>query len=148
MSIKERLGEDIKSAMKAHDESRLGTLRYALAAIRQREVDTRRTLDESELIAILDKLIRQHRESAAAFAAGNRVDLVKAAEAEIALVSSYLPPRLSDAERDRIIEQAIDALGAQSLKDMGRVMNRLKEELAGRADLSKVSLEVRSRLGG
>ncbi|MHB1542989.1 MAG: GatB/YqeY domain-containing protein [Gammaproteobacteria bacterium] len=148
MSIQERLGEDIKSAMKARDETRLGTLRYAMAAIRQREIDTRRALDEAEVIAILDKLIRQHRESAAAFAAGNRLELVKAAEAEIALVSSYLPPRLSDTERDRIIEQAIGDLGAQSLKDMGRVMNRLKDELAGRADLSKVSQEVRSRLGG
>jgi uncharacterized protein YqeY len=148
MSIQERLTEDIKSAMKARDETRLGTLRYTMAAIRQREVDTRRKLDEAEVIAVLDKLIRQNRESAQAFAAGQRTDLVQAAEAEIALVSSYLPPRLTDAECDRIIGQAIRELGAESLKDMGRVMNRLKEELAGRADLSKVSLEVRSRLGG
>lgn len=148
MSIKERLSEDIKNAMKARDETRLGTLRYAMAAIRQREVDTRRPLEEAEVIAILDKLIRQHQESAAAFAAGHRPEQVQAAEAEIVLISSYLPPRLTDAECAQIIDQTISALGAQSLKDMGRVMNRLKEELAGRADLSKVSLEVRSRLGG
>ena len=148
MSIQTRLAEDIKSAMKARDAVRLGTLRYTMAAIRQREIDSRHELDEAEVVSILDKLIRQHSESATAFRAGNRPDLTQAAEAEIVLVSSYLPPRLSDTELDLIIDQAIGTLGAQSLKDMGRVMNRLKEELAGRADLSKVSREVRSRLGG
>jgi uncharacterized protein YqeY len=148
MSIASQLTDDIKQALKSRDSLRLSTLRYALAAIRRREVDERRSLEDTEVIQILTKLIHQHEESAEAFRKAGREPQAQAAEEEIRVVSSYLPPRLERAELLAVIDRIITETHAQKPQDIGRVMGRLKVELAGRADLAQVSAEVKTRLTG
>jgi uncharacterized protein YqeY len=148
MPIASQLTDDIKKALKSRDTIRLATLRYALAAIRRREVDERRSLEDSEVIQVLTKLVHQHEESAEAFRKAGRERDVQAAEEEIRVVSTYLPPRLEEAELLAVIDRVIAETHALKPQDIGRVMGRLKVELSGRADLAHVSAEVKARLTG
>lgn len=148
MSLKERITEDMKSAMRSGEKERLATIRMILAAIKQREVDERVTLDDSQVLAVLEKLAKQRRESIAQFESGGRADLVAKENAELAVISAYLPAQLSDAELEALIARAIADTGASSIKDMGKVMAVVKGAAAGRADMGRVSGLIRSRLGG
>ena len=147
MSLKERITEDMKSAMRAAQKERLGTVRMILAGIKQREVDERVTLDDSQVLAVIDKMVKQRNESIAQFETGGRADLVAKEKAEIALLQEYLPTQLTSAEIDALISAAIAKTGAASLKDMGKVMGALKSELAGRADMGAVSARIKQKLG-
>ena len=146
MSLKERITEDMKTAMRAGEKERLGTVRMILAAIKQREVDERVSLDDAQVLVVLDKMVKQRKESVAQFATGGRADLVAKEQAEIALLQQYLPAQLSAAEIESLIGKAIASTGASSLKDMGKVMGALKSELAGRADMSAVSARIKQML--
>ncbi len=147
MALKERITEDMKSAMRAGDKERLGTIRLALAAIKQREVDERITLDDGQVLAVLDKMIKQRREAIAQFQSGGRADLVAKEAAEITVLQGYLPAQLSEAEIDALIAEAIAATGATSVKDMGKVMAVVKPKAQGRADMGAVSARIRQKLG-
>jgi uncharacterized protein YqeY len=146
MSLKERITEDMKSAMRAAQKERLGTVRMILAGIKQREVDERVSLDDSQVLAVIDKMVKQRKESIAQFEAGGRADLVAKEQAEIALLQEYLPAQLSPAEIEALISAAISKTGAASIKDMGKVMGALKSELAGRADMGAVSARIKQKL--
>lgn len=145
---RQRVLDDIKTAMKAGDKPRLATLRLMSAAIKQKEVDERIELDEPATIAIFDKLLKQRRESIAQYSKAGRDDLVAQEQAEAELIQTYLPEALSDAEIDTIVDAAINASGAASVKDMGKVMGIIKPKLQGRADMSIVSKLIRDRLNG
>ncbi len=147
MALKERITEDMKAAMKAGDKERLGTIRLALAAIKQREVDERITLDDAQVLAVLDKMIKQRREAITQFQTGGRADLVAKETAEIGVLQAYLPAQMSEAQIDELIAQSIAATGATSLKDMGKVMALVKPKAQGRADLGVVSARVKQKLG-
>jgi hypothetical protein len=147
MSLKERITEDMKSAMRAAQKERLGTVRMILAGIKQREVDERVTLDDSQVLAVIDKMVKQRKESIAQFETGGRADLVAKEQAEIALLQEYLPTQLTPAEIEALISAAIAKTGAASIKDMGKVMGALKSELAGRADMGAVSARIKQKLG-
>jgi hypothetical protein len=147
MALKERITEDMKSAMRAGDKDRLGTVRLALAAIKQREVDERITLDDPKVLAVLEKMIKQRREAITQFESGGRADLVAKETAEIAVLQGYMPSQLSDAEIDALISEAIAATGAASIKDMGKVMAAVKPKAQGRADMSAVSARIKQKLG-
>jgi uncharacterized protein YqeY len=147
MALKERITEDMKGAMRAGDKERLGTIRLALAAIKQREVDERITLDDAQVLAVLEKMIKQRREAITQFQSGGRADLVAKETAEITLLQGYLPAQLSDAEVDALIAEAIAATGAASVKDMGKVMAVVKPKAQGRADMGAVSARIRQKLG-
>ncbi|HEV8018792.1 MAG TPA: GatB/YqeY domain-containing protein [Steroidobacteraceae bacterium] len=147
MALKERITDDMKSAMRAGDKERLGTIRLALAAIKQREVDERITLDDGQVLAVLDKMIRQRREAITQFQSGGRADLVAKETAEITVLQGYLPAQLSDAEIDALIVAAIATTGAASVKDMGKVMAVVKPKAQGRADMGAVSARIRQKLG-
>ncbi len=146
MSLKERISEDIKQAMRAGDKLRLKTLRMVTAAIKQREVDERIELDDPQTLAILEKMIKQRRESAEQYRAGHRPELAEAEEAEIAILQSYLPEPLSEAELDQLIDQAIANAGASDMSAMGAVMAEVKTSVQGRAEMRDVSARVRARL--
>jgi uncharacterized protein YqeY len=146
MSLKERITEDMKSAMRAAQKERLGTVRMILAGIKQREVDERVTLDDSQVLAVIDKMVKQRKESIAQFETGGRADLVAKEQAEIALLQEYLPTQLTPAEIEALISAAIAKTGAASIKDMGKVMGVLKPELAGRADMGTVSARIKQKL--
>ena len=146
MTLKERITEDMKSAMRAGEKDRLGVIRMLQAAIKQREVDERITLDDSQVTSVLEKMVKQRRESIAQFQAGNRADLVAKETAELALLQGYLPTQLSDAELDALISAAIAQTGAASVKDMGRVMGIVKGQAAGKADMGQVSAAVKAAL--
>jgi uncharacterized protein YqeY len=146
MSLKERITEDMKSAMRAGEKERLGTIRLALAAIKQREVDERITLDDGQVLAVLEKMIKQRKEAISQFQAGGRADLVAKESAEVSILTAYLPARLSDAELDALIAEAITASGASSPKDMGKVMALVKTQSQGRADMGAVSARVKEKL--
>lgn len=148
MSLKDQILDDVKQAMRASDKTRLKTLRMATAAIKQREVDERIELDDTAVLAIVEKMIKQRRESAEQYRAGQRPELAEAEEAEIAILQTYLPEPLSDAEIDEIIDQAIAELGVTDMSGMGQVMGRIKAGLQGRADMRAVSGRVRDRLAG
>ena len=148
MSLKTRILEDVKGAMKARAAERLSTLRMLTAAMKQKEVDERVELDDAAILAIVEKLIKQRREAIGQFEAGGRADLAAAEKAEIEVLSAYLPAPLSEAEIAAAIEEALVAAAAQTAKDMGRVMALLKPRLAGRADFSRVSAQVKARLAG
>ena len=148
MALKERITEDMKSAMRAGDKDRLGTIRLALAAIKQREVDERVSLDDAQVLAVLEKMIKQRREAIIQFDSGGRADLVAKETAEIAVLQGYLPARLSDAEIEALIREAIAATGAISIKDMGKVMGAVKAKAQGRADMAEVSARIKQRLNG
>ncbi len=137
----------MKAALKAGDKERLGTIRLGLAAIKQREVDERITLDDAQVLAVLDKMIKQRREAITQFQAGGRADLVAKETAEIAVLQGYLPSQMSEAEIDELIAQSIAAAGATSIKDMGKVMALVKPKAQGRADLGAVSARIKQRLG-
>jgi len=146
-SIKERLSADIKAAMKGGDKERLGRLRMIHAAIKQREVDERSELDDPATLEVLDRKAKQHRESISQYREAGRDDLAEREEAELAIITEYLPKPLDDDALDALIDEAIAVTGAASMKDMGQVMGRLKPQVQGRADMSTVSTRVKSRLG-
>jgi uncharacterized protein YqeY len=148
MSLKSRVVEEMKTAMRAKDAPRLSTIRMLLAAIKQREVDERIELTDADVLAIIDKMMKQRRDSIAQFEAGKRDDLAAAERAEIAVLEGYMPARLSDAEIDALIGDAIAASGASGLAAMGKVMTLLKPKLAGRADMGAVSARIKAKLAG
>lgn len=147
-TLKSRLQDAVKQAMRDGDRARLGTLRMAMAAIQQREVDERRDLDDTDVLAILDKQVKQRRESVEQYRGGGRDDLADREEDEIRILSEFLPQPLTDDELDGLIRQAIDDAGAESILDMGKVMAALKPRVQGRADMGEVSRKVKERLGG
>jgi uncharacterized protein YqeY len=136
----------MKSSMKGGDKARLLVIRTMLAAIKQIEVDERIELDNDRIIAVLDKMAKQRRESIEQFSKASRDDLIAIEEAELLIIKEYLPEALSEAEIDALIEQSIDSTGASSIKDMGKVMGMLRPQLQGRADMGKVSQRIKSRL--
>jgi uncharacterized protein len=146
MSLKNRISDDIKQAMRAGDKPRLTTLRMVAAAIKQREVDERVEVDEAGALAIVEKMIKQRRESAEQYRAGGRPELAEAEEAEIAMLVGYLPEPLTEAELDAVIDQAIAESGAEGVSGMGQVMALVKARVQGRADMRDVSNRVRARL--
>jgi len=147
MSLRDRITEDMKNAMRAGEKERLATIRLALAAIKQREVDERITLDDAQVLSVLEKMIKQRREAVTQFEAGKRPDLVARENAEIALLQGYLPAQMSDSEIEALIAEAIAATGAASLKDMGKVMALVKPKAQGRADMGAVSARIKQKLG-
>ncbi len=146
MTLRERITEDMKSALRAGAKERLAAIRLALAAIKQREVDERITLDDGQVLAVLEKMIKQRKESITQFQAGGRADLVAKESAEISVLETYLPARMSDAELDSLIAGAIASTGATSAKDMGKVMAAVKAQAQGRADMGAVSSRVKEKL--
>ncbi len=146
MSLKARVTDDMKDAMRAKDSARLGTIRLLLAAIKQKEVDERIELDDAAVAAIVEKLIKQRKDSISQFQAAGRDDLVAAEKAELAVLQTYLPEQLSAAEVEAAVVTAIAETGATSPKDMGKVMALLKPRLAGRADMGQVSALIKTRL--
>lgn len=147
-TLKERITEDMKAAMRASAKERLSTIRMVQAAIKQREVDERITLDDAQVIAVLEKMVKQRKESIAQFEQGGRQDLADKEKSEIALLQEYLPAQLSDAEVDALIREAIASTGAASIRDMGKVMGAVKAQAAGRADMGAVSARIKAALGG
>jgi len=145
-AIKGQITEDMKNAMRAKDMGRLGIIRLILAAFKQREVDERITLTDENVISILDKMLKQRRESIAQYQAGNRPDLVEQEEKEIQVIQHYLPAQLSDAEVNELIDAAIKQTSAATMKDMGKVMGILKPQLQGRTDIAAVSAKIKERL--
>jgi uncharacterized protein YqeY len=148
MSLKARITEDMKAAMRAGEKDRLSCIRMVQAGIKQREVDERITLDDAQVLSVIDKMIKQRRESVVQFEAGKRPDLVAKESAEIALLTSYLPAQLGDAEIDAMIREAIAATGAASMKEMGKVMGFLKPKVQGRTDIGALSARIKTALGG
>ena len=146
MPLKERITEDMKSAMRAGEKERLATIRLILAAIKQREVDERISLDDTQVLAVVEKMVKQRKEAITQFEAGGRADLVAKETAEIAILQTYLPARLSDAELDALIAEAITSTGASSVKDMGKVMGVVKAKAQGRADMGAVSARIKQKL--
>ncbi len=146
--LKGRITDDMKAAMRSGEKERLGVIRMATAAIKQREVDERITLDDSQVLAVLEKMIKQRKESVAQFQTGNRPDLVDKENAEIALLQAYLPSQLSEAEIDALVSETIAATGAASIKDMGKVMGIIKGKAQGRADMAAVGAKIKAKLGG
>ncbi len=148
MSLKARITEDMKSAMRSGEKDRLGLIRMLQAGIKQREVDERITLDDAQVLAVIDKMIKQRKDSVSQFEAGGRADLVAKESAEIAWLTDYLPAQLSDAEITAMIQEAIAATGAASVKDMGKVMAQVKPKAQGRADIGALSSRIKAALGG
>ena len=148
MSLKARITEDMKSAMRAGEKDRLSCIRMLQAGIKQREVDERIELDDAQVLSVIEKMIKQRRESVAQFQAGNRADLVAKESAEIELLAGYRPAQLGDAELAALVKDAIAAAGASSMKDMGKVMGVLKPKVQGRADMGALSARIKSALGG
>ena len=148
MSLKAHIQEDMKAAMRGGDKRRLGVVRLILAAIKQREVDERIELDDAQILAVLDKMLKQRRESLAQYEQAGRADLADQESFEIGVVQAYLPQPLTPAEIDGLITAAIAETGAAGIKDMGKVMGVLKPKLQGRADMGAVSGQIKARLGG
>jgi uncharacterized protein YqeY len=148
MSLKSRITDDVKAAMKARESQRLGALRLLTAAIKQREVDERIELDDAQVLGVIEKMIKQRRDSIAQYEKGARPDLVAQEQFEIDLLSVYLPQQATDAEVDAIVAAAVAAVGAKGIADMGKVMGQVKAQLAGRADMGKVSTRVKAKLAG
>ena len=146
MSLKARIREDMKSAMRAGEKEKLANIRMVMAAIKQREVDERIELDDAQVLSVIDKMIKQRRESIVQFKAGGRADLVAKEEAELAQLGGYMPVQLGAAELDAMIAEAIAATGAASIKDMGKVMAAIKAQAAGRADMGAVGARIKARL--
>lgn len=145
-STKERLQDDVKAALKAGDRSRLSVLRMVMAAIKQREVDSRETLDDGAVLGILEKMVKQRQDAISQFERGNRGDLVAKETAEIDIIRAYLPEPLDEAAVSALIDAAIADTGAAAPSDMGRVMGEIKNKAAGRVDMGQVSQLVRARL--
>jgi uncharacterized protein YqeY len=148
MSLKLRITDDMKAAMRAKETARLGTIRLLLAAIKQKEIDERIELDDAAVSSIVEKLIKQRKDSISQFQAAGRDDLVAAEQAELAVLQAYLPEQLPPAEVEAAVVAAIAESGAASARDMGKVMALLKPRLAGRADMGQVSMLIKARLAG
>lgn len=148
MPLKEQITEDMKAAMRAKDVARLGTIRLLLAAAKQREVDERIVLDDSAMVAIVDKLIKQRKDSVAAYTQAQRQDLADKEEAEIKVLEAYLPQRLTASEIKTAVESIVSSLGAKGAGEMGKVMAAVKAQLAGKADMALVSQAVKAALAG
>ncbi len=148
MTLKERITEDMKTAMRSGEKDRLAVIRLLQAAIKQREVDERITLDDAQVTAVLEKMIKQRKESVVAFQQGGRADLVAKENAEIAVLQPYLPAQMSETELDALIAEAISSTGAASIKDMGKVMGVVKSKAAGKADMGAVGARIKAKLGG
>jgi len=148
MTLKARITEDMKNAMRAKEATRLSTIRMLLAAMKQREVDERIELADADVVAIIDKMIKQRRESIVQFDAGNRPELAAAERAEIEQLQAYMPQQLGEAEIDALIAAAMVAAGGSGMAAMGKIMATLKPQLAGRADMTQVSAKVKARLAG
>ena len=146
MTLKERIQEDMKSAMRSGEKDRLANIRLILSAVKQREVDERIVLDDVQVLSVIEKMIKQRKESIVQFEAGNRPDLVAKEAAELVLLQAYLPEQLGEAEIDALITEAIRATGATSIKDMGKVMAQVKAAAAGQADMGLVSARIKARL--
>jgi uncharacterized protein len=147
MTLKDRITEDMKTAMRAKDTPRLETIRMLRAAIQRKEVDEQVTLDNDAVLAVIGKQIKQGRDSIEQFKAGNREDLAAKEQVSVDILSQYLPEPLSDEELDALIRDAIAVTGASTMKDMGKVMGELKPRIQGRADMGQVSARIKSRLG-
>ena len=148
MSLKARITEDMKTAMRSGEKDRLGLIRMLMAGIKQREVDERIQLDDTQVLSVIDKMIKQRKDSVEQFRAGHRDDLADKEAAEIAWLTGYLPAQLSDAELDALIKDAIAATGAASMKDMGKVMGILKPKAQGRTDMGALSARIKAALSG
>ncbi len=146
-ALKARITEDMKTAMRAGDKPRLGVIRLMLAAIKQQEVDTREDQDDAKVLVILDKMTKQRRESLQQYTDAGRDDLAQQEQFELDIIKTYLPEPLGDAEIDALIETAMADTGASSIKDMGKVMGKLKPQLQGRADMGAVGAKIKARLG-
>jgi len=146
MSLKERITEDMKTSMRAGDKERLAGIRFILAAIKQREVDERIQLDDTQVLAVLEKMIKQRRESISQFEAGGRADLVAKESAELAVLLAYLPAQLADGEVEGLIKAAIASTGATTMKDMGKVMAAVKPQVQGRTDMGALSARIKGLL--
>jgi uncharacterized protein YqeY len=144
--LKPRIQEDMKAAMRAQDKQRLGTIRLLMAAIKQREIDDRITLDDAGVVKVIEKMIKQRQDSIAQYEAGKRPDLVAIENQEIVVLKDYMPAQMSEAEIVAAVDAAVKTSGAASIKDIGKVMNELKSKLQGRADMSIVSAKVKQRL--
>ena len=147
-TLKERITDDVKAAMRSGEKERLGAIRMITAAIKQREVDERISLDDAQVLSVLEKMIKQRKESVEQFKAGNRQDLADKEAAEITLLQSYMPSQLSAVELDALIDEAVAATGAASIKDMGKVMALIKAKAQGRADMGAVGAKIKAKLGG
>ncbi len=147
MSLKSRILDDVKIAMRTHDRGRLAVLRLITAAIKQREVDERIELDDDDVLRVLDKMSKQRRESLDQYNKAGREDLAAQERFELELIKDYLPEQLNDAEIAALIDSAVEATGAESIRDMGAVMGSLRSQVQGRADMKQVSAAVRARLG-
>jgi uncharacterized protein YqeY len=146
MTLKTRIQDDMKDAMRAKDTARLGTIRLLLAAIKQREVDERKEMADADVLSVIDKMIKQRKDSVTQFEAGKREDLAAAERAEIAVLQGYLPAQASESEIDAMIAEAIAATGAAGPAGIGKVMAVVKPKLAGRADIGAVSAKVKAKL--
>lgn len=144
--LKLRIQEDMKSAMKAGEKAKLGVIRLMLAAIKQREVDERIQLDDEQVLLVLDKMVKQRRDSISQYSAGNREDLAQVERDEIEVIQQYLPQALTEAEIGALIDQAMDESGASAMSDMGKVMAVLRPKIQGRADMGLVSAQIKNRL--
>ena len=147
-TLKERITDDMKAAMRSGEKERLGVIRMITSGIKQREVDERISLDDAQVLSVLEKMIKQRKESIEQFKAGNRQDLVDKESAEIVLLQGYMPSQLSAAEIDALINDALAATGATSIKDMGKVMGLIKAKAQGRADMGAVGAKIKAKLGG
>lgn len=147
MSLRERITEDMKTAMRAKDTPRLAAIRLLQAAIKQREVDERIELDDAQVVAVIEKMLKQRRDSISQYEAAKRNDLADVEKFEVSVLQAYMPQALSDAEVEQMVADAITASGAAGVKDMGKVMAAVKPQVAGRADMGKVSALIKARLG-
>ncbi len=147
MSLKDRITQDVKDAMRAKDKPRLATLRLITAAIKQREVDERIELDDTQVTLVLDKMVKQRRESIAQFEKAGRDDLIVIENNELEIIIPYLPEQLGEDEINKLIDAALEQTGASSIKDMGKVMGQLKPKLQGKADMGAVGALIKARLG-
>ena len=148
MTLKQQITEDMKTAMRGGDKPRLGVIRLMLAAIKQREVDERIELDDSQVLAVLEKMMKQRKDSVSQYAAAGREDLAEVERAEMTVIEGYLPAKLGEAEIDALIAAAIQETGASSPRDMGKVVAAVKDKAAGRADMGVVSARIKARLAG
>ena len=148
MSLKVRITDDMKAAMRAGEKDRLGVIRLILAALKQREVDERVELDDAQILAILEKMLKQRRDSIEQFSAANREDLAAIERAEVEIIQTYLPAQLSSTEIDAIVTKAIADSGATSAREMGKVIGLIKPQVAGRADMGQISELIKAKLAG
>jgi uncharacterized protein YqeY len=148
VSLKQQLTDDMKTAMRGGDKARLLVIRLMLAAVKQREVDERIELDDGQVLATLEKMLKQRRDSISQYTAANREDLAEVERAEMTVIEAYLPAKLDEAEIDALIDAAIRDTGASSARDMGKVVAQVKDQAAGRADMAQVSAKIKARLAG